>query len=689
MKFRLFFLSLIATLYLASGVSAAQATLTTVRSGMWEDPSIWSAGRVPTKDDLTVVSALTDVTVTQGTTGLCSVEGSLSVAPGGTLDAWGSVTVDMQGAFSMVTSSHTQTCTLSFHVANDRLFTGNVGPPPDPTMPGYFPNDTGLWAMGGRIDWRGPPVTSWVEASSVANGNATLTTAPQGWQPGDQLVLANPDGSYVTASVISVSGTSLTYTVVAPFTGTPYYNWDRSLTVNPIIANRTRRVVVQSADVREGDPNHRAHCAWMGDGAVRCDYVEFRDLGPRAKLGRYPAHFHQGHYEPGSHLLGCSFHSTISDPGSRFVSVHDTTTPVLITDCVGFFCRGHGYFNETKKTVGHTYARNLSIGVQDGEELTVEGQNNGTHHFWTHAGNIVQDNMAIGGTALGGFAMLGSANNDPARLIGNRAYGTAKYGQWCSVDGGINERPLCVLCRTSGLLIESVDDFTVLNGTLLGNGFPGVNYASQAYCNLALRIKFQGGEWNGNFGTQQHYKTTCQVNGVKLRVKWPVDMTYFQSEVKVQGCDLAAYDPKLFSTGLYGFRQQSPGVLFYIGNTGLADCTFTHPNFVAPPGFTGTNVVTNVAVARQLTSTIPPYTGFIRVLNVNPSKTTWAVWVVGTTEPKQTALAEKESEWGTITSRGYLAGFPPGTYNVHVINPIDGTNATHVVTVVAGAITNW
>src|SRR5262249_19094919 len=117
---------------------------------------------------------------------------------------------------------------IYFHVADDRLMTGNTQPGPNPSVPDFHPADVGLWALSGsHVDLAGAQVTSWLNATgSVAlpslghgvsqqlafsAGTATLQSAPSGWRVGDTLLLVNEQGQSVLADLVSISGTSIQY----------------------------------------------------------------------------------------------------------------------------------------------------------------------------------------------------------------------------------------------------------------------------------------------------------------------------------------------------------------------------------------------------------------------------------------------------------------------------------------------
>src|SRR5262249_8464136 len=92
------------------------------------------------------------------------------------------------------------------------------------------------------------------------------------------------------------------------------------------VADLSRNVIVESAD----PDGPRGHTMYHRGSAGSISYAEFRHLGKRGVLGRYPIHFHRVRDTMrGSSVVGAS----IWDSDNRFLTVHGTDY-LLVRDCV-------------------------------------------------------------------------------------------------------------------------------------------------------------------------------------------------------------------------------------------------------------------------------------------------------------------------------------------------------------------
>ncbi len=381
------------------------------QNGAWNTPQTWEGNIVPARSSDVVVEHDVQVTSTAEArhvdilpatfwrAGRLTLQGGELHVYEGSVVVWGTLTGN--------------TGKMLFHVGNDRLFASNAAPNPDTQNPDFYRNDYGLWAMPhSAVTLEGPPVTSWLNAlpvsavetpllygavtlPSIGNGVALLASAPTGWQAGDKLVLASVEGTYAIATLTGVNGTAITYNDPSNFVAMTLKAEGRS--VHPKIGNLSRRLVIASADVREGDANHRAHTNYFHHSTVRLKNVEFLNLGPRQKLGRYPIHFHHARIADGNEVSGSSIWQDVSDVGSRFVAIHNTQG-LIVRDNVAVRSQGHGFFMEDGREINNVLTGNLSVDTRSPEELPVTNPNrvNGSHHFWTRAGNTVDDNVAVG-----------------------------------------------------------------------------------------------------------------------------------------------------------------------------------------------------------------------------------------------------------------------------------------------------
>src|SRR5439155_23988494 len=82
-------------------------------------------------------------------------------------------------------------------------------------------------------------------------------------------------------------------------------------------ANLSRNVVVETAD----PAGPRGHTMYHSGSAGSISYAEFRHLGKRGVLGKYPIHFHlAGDSMRGSGVVGAS----VWDSDNRWITIHGT-----------------------------------------------------------------------------------------------------------------------------------------------------------------------------------------------------------------------------------------------------------------------------------------------------------------------------------------------------------------------------
>jgi hypothetical protein len=608
------------------------SVLSTVQPGLFTDPATWG-GSVPTSADNVTISH--DVTLDGGSAGRVDILAGVTTLAG-TFHAYGSIVVH-DGATLTGTRGE-----LLFHVPDDRLF---VGASSGSDTTDRSDTDIGLWGMeGSSVLLRGPEVTPHLEAvadasaparslpqggtaqQAIEDGRATLSAAPVGWEVGDTLLLTSLTGETTTATLTSL-GTPADMTVptlpgwqvgetrriadgmggwidvvVAAAGATPpntitFSGADGFLaenlvvegrTVNPRIANLTRRLVVASADVREGDANHRAHTIFSHHSHVHLNYVEFRDLGPRGKLGRYPVHFHHlGHAGHGDGLVGSSIWQDVTDAGNRFVTVH-ASQDLAIRGNVGFRSQGHGFFLEDGTEVGNTVTGNLSADVRDGEELAGIKDGSaapGSHHYWLRENNTADGNIAIGGTAGVGMVFLmhrvSGLTHEPVVATGNEFYGMAKYGIWTARtvynQNLVPHRFVNTVTAFNGLAGMAAlggIDVTFDNPTAVYNGRGTGTYDSQLYVSQAQVLRVAGGVIVGEWGYHLHYSPRVITEGTTFRNVFLMNPTYFDTSLLFSSCDIQA--TWLFP-GTYPNNSLQPGLARFRECVGVADGDFVGP----------------------------------------------------------------------------------------------------------------
>lgn len=424
-----------------------------VKSGLWSDATTWDKGRIPNSRDDVNISTFT-VTYDMSPSDNIAEAKTITIKNGGVLsfsrskstqlDLDGSLMVLGNGKLDAGTSASPIPASINvkigFNVLNDRLFLGGAGVGPDPSMPDLIPSDIGLWVMGStaRADFNGaakPKV--WTKLAQDANSGSSaiaLKDAPAGWRTDDKILITssneNPD-QWETKTITAISGNTITLNSPLLFAhkGSLYAfnkltNNTRSvssaaeLTANEILLSEqaevallNHNVLVTSNLVREGDANHRAHIAFMMGGKGSIAYAEFRDLGPRAKMGRYPIHLHiLGDASVDTLIKGVSVWSSVSTPMNKCIVIH-TSNGITVQDSVGFNAQGTCYYLEDANEMNNVLDGNLGVLIYFPEELfntavatAFSYDPRSSTVFWFRERNIFRNNVAVGGkTDVAGF----------------------------------------------------------------------------------------------------------------------------------------------------------------------------------------------------------------------------------------------------------------------------------------------
>ena len=314
----------------------------------------------------------------------------------------------------------------------------------------------------------------------------------------------------------------------------------------------------------EGDFNHRAHTAYMGNAEVNIQNVEFRNLGPRAKLGRYPVHWHFVN-DTGGLISGSSVWQDVSDPGNRFITIHHTQN-VVADNNIGFLSQGHGMFMEDQYEWDNTVSNNLTVDVRFPEEIETVDVDATSHtaHYWVRENNTIQGNVAVGHTwdeypntfpPIDGMIVLQSRQPGPAVVDEFESLGAGGFAIWPLVEDTAVNGLKAANSYISG--VRSWDN-TVVNDPLLllnGNGGP---YASGLYSNYG-DFHLNGGTIAGSFGIHAHYGARFTVTGSTFLGFTMIAPTYWEVAGVVTDVD-ARTDNLLFVT-YPNIKRNSPGIV--------------------------------------------------------------------------------------------------------------------------------
>ncbi len=286
---------------------------------------------------------------------------------------------------------------------------------------------------GGRMELHGAPLRqTWVKLKRTADAGAasvSLIDPVEDWKPGDQIVVTgtrrqiegrNKPGTFLAAA--QTEERRIVRVSTRDFTGGYDLRLDKPLSFahyadgnfRAEVANLTRNVVVESAT----PDGVRGHTMYHKHSAGSVSYAEFRHLGKRDELGRYPLHFHLcGRTMRGSSVVGAS----IWDSHNRWLTIHGTDA-LVVRDCVGYKSIGHGFFLEDGTEVNNILDHNLAVLVLPGKpqakQVVPFDLNRGAGFWWANCQNGFTRNVAVECAEYGfRFDCKKTDDYDPVRPI--------------------------------------------------------------------------------------------------------------------------------------------------------------------------------------------------------------------------------------------------------------------------------
>lgn len=686
---------------LPAALSNLSTPITTVKSGNWSDASIWKGGVVPGKNDMATIASGTSVVMnTAQSVQSLDIGGSLTMTANltayGNVNALENATLNVNNAF------------INFVVADDTVF---IGGDSDAAR-----NDTGLWIEGTaniKGDYKTPyldlvPTKAFTDynyglkradVTTPSSGQTLLklSAMPVNWKSGDQLVIGTPEGDTIETQLVQiVTKADGVYAMIRKTTSI-YAIQANGQIISPKIVNLSR-----SAGIAAGEGHHKAHVMALHDGVLNASYAEFRNLGPEGKLGRYPIHIHHAHNP--STIEGSSIYST-DDPSNRGIALHDTANNIIRNNVI-FNVQGHGVFMEDPKgnESGNQVIGNITMDVSGdltGAEVVTTPEAatyNKTAHYWVRPGNLVQDNIAIGGTAVGMVVMPGRGGTSTT-IDDFTAYGVGRYGIQAGVQVTWNN-PIIVNADVSGY--GSIQTWSLYDtGSIINNPIFILNgenpdspfttdtdraYVSQIYLNETRQLFVNGGLLAGKKGVHVHYNSAVELTGTEVNVNTLVTPTYYESDVLFTKCDITAG----FTADLGYPRRTSAHGRIQLDNSTfngkLTNTTYVSKNVATDAGLGvlssvkdafGRDVAVEVAqVEKAGYFTLPAEVKFIRYRQQGSPAPTW--WPVSYASPK---AFTPDSPWD-----GFGTGLYPGTYIVETFDANLVPLATYKATVVGGKI---
>jgi hypothetical protein len=414
--------------------------VSSVRSGPWSDPSVWSTSRVPRQGERVTVAAGHEVTYdaySDAEIARLLIRGALkfSRARNTRLDV-GNVIVDQGGYLEMGTAGApipvTVAAEIRFVISPTAGCTGGHS---------FVERDTGLWVFGGgRWEAHGSPVrVTWTKLSAPASSGASIVRVVDDvtdWEPGSTIVVTPTDmgarsggqaldNPYYEEVQLMRATRMSGYTELQLSRGLRYAHAGNAGTAAEV-ALLTRNVTVTT---KYPNDQVQGHTMFMRGAAGGLSYVEFRQLGNLGCLSRYPVHFHMmENTSRGMRVRGLA----IWRSNNQWLNIH-ASQGITVEDTVGYHATGVGFFIGEKHD-GMFSADNVLVNNLAARTVYRVGALDGSHRasgFWiTSYNSALIGNVSSGswgrGDADSGFH-LAESNEDtdgytPLQMIRNEAH---------------------------------------------------------------------------------------------------------------------------------------------------------------------------------------------------------------------------------------------------------------------------
>jgi len=285
---------------------------------------------------------------------------------------------------------------------------------------GWFRVSGAVWANGliaapqAQLEVHGQRKTTWTSlAESVPQGSTSLLLAkePQGWRPGDAIVLAStsPDDRESEEHVIqAVNGARLTlreatrhahdgdWTGLGSRLNAEVGILSRNVKFTSSFDMQSCENAFRNYDEETKNSCFGGHAVFLRHSVVHVEGAEFDKMGQALAMGRYALHFHHAMDVPGSYLRS----NSIRRGTNRCVTLHGSFR-VLLEDNVCFQNRGHNLYLEDGIEWGNMFKRNLVVAPKDSATICTDNPRNlllgGASGMWiTNPNNSFVDNTVVG-----------------------------------------------------------------------------------------------------------------------------------------------------------------------------------------------------------------------------------------------------------------------------------------------------
>ncbi len=406
-------LSLANVLFLGSPTQAATAspaatTVTAVASGPWSRSSTWG-GTLPSAGANVIIPSGVTVSLDTSTAslGILQVDGGLSFAP---------VNLTLTARAIMVHGWLRAGTAGSPYVQRGRIVL--TGSDTGEDIMGMGSKVLGV--MGGAVDLHGRAgVTSWTRLGANARaGDSSLTVVSAlGWQPGARIVVASTDFEANQAEEFTITAVTLTpagASVLALDRPLAYSHWGSGQTFGTRRVDERAEVGLLSHNlsvegaVADSAGGYGGQIMVMNGGAFRMAGVSLTRMGQKAKLRRYPIHFHMLGSTPTARGVSYVKDSAIVNTFNRCITIHGTNK-LTVSGNVCYRHIGHGFFFEDGAETGTNLLNNLGLLTLKPEagQAILPSDSETPATFWiTNPHNVMKGNVAAGSAGMGFWMAL-------------------------------------------------------------------------------------------------------------------------------------------------------------------------------------------------------------------------------------------------------------------------------------------
>ncbi|MFM1872714.1 MAG: hypothetical protein RL398_2136 [Planctomycetota bacterium] len=412
---------------------------------LWSDPATWPGGVVPTANQMVTIPAGEVIILDVATPALRSVmiQGTLAAHPAYDVTLRSQTILIEDGGTLQIgaaTAPYTKKARIILHGNRSAhaIRSEDNGLDNDGAVRGLHVMAGGSLRLFGDMDGR---QMSRIDGHIQANSTNIVLERDVSWKAGDQIALSITDFHGVGQTEIltlaqDANGRQLTltspvqtfrwgrlqYPIDTPVNGsamslTPGTFTPASPETPTVLDERatvvrlTRNIVIEGADdAAWTESGFGAHVMVMGlTSTAQVDGVEFRRVGQRQAMGRYPFHWHMlsytsankdgvgggtflGQANPANHFLT---NSAVWNSSNRAVTIHGTCG-VRVDSVYAVDIRGHAFFEEDGPEENNTITNCIAMKVRDpGSSYRIKIHDQDASGFWlVNPNNVVANNMA-------------------------------------------------------------------------------------------------------------------------------------------------------------------------------------------------------------------------------------------------------------------------------------------------------